>query len=82
MIIMERVHLETGDWAWIYAPGHKGDRTRHKVVHTFDLNGERMYVIEVDTHIDPIYEVRSGMQVSDAKKKPIGLFRGLVSGDR
>lgn len=72
---MLRVHLEVGDWAWIFGPGHKGKTSRHRVVHVFDLNGGRMYVIEIDTPMDPIYVVHDEFTVSDHKKKPIGMYR-------
>ncbi len=74
---MKRIVLEVGDKAWIYVRGHKGNLTKGRVVHKFCLNrsSEEMYVIEIDTPMDPIYEVRDGLTISDTKKGPIGMHR-------
>lgn len=74
---MKQIVLEVGDVAWIYMSGHKGDLTKGFIVHKFCLNrnsGEK-YVIEIDTPVDPVYEVRDGFTVSDTKKGPIGMYR-------
>lgn len=79
---MQNVKLNVGDDAWLYN-GRTNKKTlsaefsKGKVVHIFRLDGMLfdMYVIQIDTHIDPIYEVRDGCSVSDAPDKPIGLWR-------
>lgn len=38
------------------------------------------YLIEVDTGIDPIYEVRDGLTISDVKDRPLAWMRGVGLG--
>ena len=63
------------DTVWI----HIGERklTSGKVVHVFNLEegGRDFYVIEIETGIDNIYEVRDYEQISPDAKGPINLFR-------
>lgn len=69
------------DTVWI----HTNDRnlTKGRVVEIFDLshldkkNTTEFYVIEVDTPIEPVYEVRTFEQISSNEKGPINLFRDL-----
>lgn len=76
---MQCLEFELRDIAWIYIGNHDGRLTRGTVVHIFQLSwGPCQYVIEVDTHIDPILEVRDGFAMSDAEDKPIGLWRKNV----
>ena len=53
--------FEIGDDAWIWLSNHSGEMTKGKVVAFLDLPGWgfRNYVIEIDTHIDPLLEVRA-----------------------
>lgn len=63
--------------AWIYNGGTPNDLTKGKVVHIFTLDRgvkQTFYVIEIDTHIDPIYEVRTTSEMSPSKNKPIGMW--------
>lgn len=48
-----------------------------KVVAVLNLEGYSFehYVIEVDTHIDPVLEVRNGHTISDCAEGPLGLWR-------
>lgn len=50
-----------GDDAWIYVGDHQGDMSHGKVVAVLDLPGWgiRNYVVEIDTPMDPLLEVRS-----------------------
>lgn len=63
------------DTVWI----HIGERklTSGRVVHIFNLEegGRDFYVIEIETGIDNIYEVRDYEQISPDAKGPINLFR-------
>lgn len=49
--------------------------TEGEVVLKFQHGHQTLYVLEVDTGIDPTYEVREGLSMSDDPKKPIGLWR-------
>lgn len=78
------------DIVWI----HMGERklTRGRVVEIIDLEhleeghdpDYELYVIEVQTGIDPVYEVRDFGQISPDSKGPIALFRreGLEGANR
>jgi hypothetical protein len=50
-----------GDAAWIYLGNHDGELTEGKVIAVLDLPGfgMRNYVIQIDTEIDPLLEIRS-----------------------
>lgn len=65
------------DTVWI----HIGERklALGQVVHIFSLEGagRDLYVIEIQTGIDNIYEVRDYDQISPDAKGPINLFRKL-----
>ncbi len=53
---------KVGDDAWIYLGNHQGVMTKCKVIALLDnLPGWsfRQYVVEIDSHIDPILEIRS-----------------------
>lgn len=78
---MQNLEFKIGDTAWIYIGDHDGKLTDGRVVHIFQLDGWHAphYVIEIETGIDPIFEVRDGLSMSDAKDKPIGLWRKNVS---
>jgi hypothetical protein len=77
------VKLALGDTAYIYAPGHKGELTPAKVVHIFDYGttGDTThYVVEIETHIDPILYVRDVyLRLGQSIDKPIGLWRKRLS---
>lgn len=78
------------DTVWI----HMGERklTRGRVVEIIDLEhlneghdpNYELYVIEVHSGIDPVYEVRDFGQISPDAQGPIALFRrdGLVAANR
>lgn len=78
------------DTVWI----HMGERklTKGRVVEIIDLEhlnekydpDYELYVIEVETGIDPVYEVRDFGQISPDPHGPIALFRreGLVGANR
>ena len=55
-----KTEYQIGDNAWIYLPGHDGNRTLGVVVFILDLPGwsVRNYVIEIDTPMDPLLEIR------------------------
>lgn len=45
-----------------------------KVIHKFTHYDQILYVIEVDTHIEPVYYVRSWEEISETKKGPLNAF--------
>lgn len=64
MVYMVEIEFETfeiGDDAWIFLGHHEGNMTKGKVVAFLDLPGWgfRNYVIEIDTPIEPLLEVRA-----------------------
>jgi hypothetical protein len=64
--------IKLGKKVYIYLPHHKGDRTQGEVIHMFDVkSGLRLYVIEIQTSIDPLYEVRSQMEIWDTPSESI-----------
>ena len=66
---------------------HLGERSlvEGRVVEIIDLvhlkeghtEDNELYIIEIETSIDPIYEVRSWEQISPEAKGPINLFRKI-----
>ena len=69
------------DQVWI----HLGEKTlvKGRVVEVIDLEhlgeghgkDDELYIIEIPTHIEPVYEVRSFDQISPDATGPISLFR-------
>jgi hypothetical protein len=53
--------FKVGDEAWIWLAHHKGELTQGTVIAELDLPGYsfRHYVIEIDTHVDPVLEIRA-----------------------
>jgi hypothetical protein len=53
---------KVGDKVCIWLPGHTGERTQGTVVYVLNLPGwlNPQYVVEVQTEIDPLLEVRGG----------------------
>ena len=48
------------------------------IVHVFTLDyGPTKYVIERQTHIDPIYDVRDWYTISFTKKGPLNIWKGI-----
>ena len=64
------------DTAWIHIGGPDNPLHEGKIVHIFELPhwapGMKHYVVEIDTHIDPLLEVRSigSMWKRDYTKAP------------
>lgn len=78
---MQMVSLRVGDRCWFYGPYHTGDLSEGTIVHTFRLDGWSYdhYVVQVETHIDPVLHVRCPLTVSDAPDRPIGALRRRVA---
>lgn len=78
---------KVGDKAWIH--GVDEDTTKNRlcegtIVHEFSLPdhylGNKYYVIEIPTHIDPLLEVRNAWSMSPNADTPIGLFAAVREG--
>lgn len=73
---MYPVILNLGDTAYFHPHLEEVMKKRKgKVVHIFEMYGLDQYVIEIDTGIDPVLEVRSSLTVSDHPDQPIGMWR-------
>jgi len=66
--------LKLFPWPRMVPEHSKGGLFEGTVVHIFERFSTE-YVVEVDTHVEPILYVRDGFTLSDAPNKPIGLFR-------
>lgn len=70
-----------GDPVWIHGI-ESGKLTKGKVLQKLDLSEHGYtfdnYLIEIDTSVDPLLEVRCIMTMSEDEKGPIGLFRKLA----
>ena len=62
---MEPITYEIGEACHVWVDGHQGETMEGKVVAVLDLPGWSFpnYVIEIETHIDPVLEVRSGFMM-------------------
>jgi hypothetical protein len=71
-----------GDDVWIHLGVVPGKLSKGKVLEVLDLSehgyGFKHYVIEIETHIDPVLEIREPMTMSEDEKGPIGLFRSMA----
>lgn len=73
---MQYVKANIGDTVWFFMGDHQGIMmTDGIVVHTFTRYHTTQYVIEVETHIDPILFIRDGLTITDDENKPIGAMR-------
>lgn len=62
-----------GDIVWIHTGGE--DLTESEIVNIFTRYGMQHYVCEVQTHIDPIYEVRDWFTISETPSGPINFWK-------
>jgi hypothetical protein len=82
---MIRKSYNTGEIVWIYGIYVRNDvPVQGRVIHKFNLNYEgfdpniEYYVIAVDSHIEPLIEVRTWETISQDKHGPVGGFRSLT----
>ena len=69
------------DTVWIHLGEHS--LVEGKIEHMFTLShGQQLYVIEIPTHIDPVYEVREWETMSPDAIGPINMFRQLKTEHR
>jgi hypothetical protein len=64
-----------GDIAFIHMGGKGNPLRKSKVIHSFKHGYQTLYVMEIPTSIDSLYEVRSGEAMSDTPEGPIGMWR-------
>jgi len=75
-----RKQYNIGETVWIYGIYVRNDApTQGRIVHKFNLNDSNVehYVIAVDSHIEPLIEVRTWETISQDKQGPVGGLRGL-----
>jgi hypothetical protein len=65
-----------GDTAYCYCSDRQGELSEGKIVAVLNLERYNFphYVIEIETHIDPILVVRDALTMADTKKGPIGFY--------
>jgi len=75
--------FKVGDTAWIHLgnPDVENARGLHeaKIIHMFEHQGQSLYVLEVDTPMDPYHECREFGTMSDSPDEPIMFYRGFAS---
>jgi len=69
------INREVGDPAWFY--DGSSEMLEGTVIAKVNHNNQIIYVIEVDTPIDPVYYARTSLAVSDAKDKPVGFIQWI-----
>lgn len=67
---------KVGDTTYIYLLDHRGKLTEGKIVYVLNLDHYSYphYVIEIETGIDPILEVRDALTMADNKNGRIGFW--------
>ena len=72
---------QKGDTVWLYVNGHQGEKSQGKILEVLHLNehgyGWPHYLIEVQTSIDPLLEVRDVFTLAPTKDEPIGFWSNL-----
>ena len=74
---MQLLEFKVGDTAWCHLGGADNSLVEGKVVHIFTLPDTPfpLYVLEMETSMDPMWYVREGHTLSDDPFKPIGMWR-------
>ena len=73
------LEFKEGDPCWIHIGGKENPLVKGEVVKKIKIKDYPFdyYVIELDTGIDSVFEVREGSTMSDSPYKPIGFWRNL-----
>ena len=66
---------EINDIVYVHMGGPDNRLQRGTIVHIFEQYGHILYVIEIDTGIDPIYEVRNWSVISETSIGPVNFLR-------
>jgi hypothetical protein len=81
---MIRKSYNIGEVVWIYGIYIRNDNpVQGKIIHKFNLNytgfdpAVEHYVIAVDSHIEPLIEIRTWETISQDEYGPVGGLRGL-----
>lgn len=81
-----RQRYNIGETVWIYGIYVRNDTpVQGQIIHRFNLNFEGFdssvehYVIAVDSHIEPLIEVRTWETISQDSQGPVGGLRGLCN---
>lgn len=71
--------FKLGDTVWIHNGGD--EMSDAKIIHIFDHpeHGHKLYVLQIETPMDPYWDCREFGTMSDAPNKPIMFYRGFAS---
>ena len=79
---------DLGDTVWIYGVSRDANKpTKGRIVRIIGLEDwgypdeQDFYVIEVQTSIEPIFEVRTWETISQDERGPVGAFREAVTAE-
>jgi hypothetical protein len=79
---------DLGDTVWIYGVSRDQNKpTKGRIVRIIGLEDwgypveQDFYVIEIQTSIEPIFEVRTWETISQDEKGPVGAFRQAVTAE-
>lgn len=79
---------DLGDIVWIYGVSRDANKpTKGRIVRIIGLEDwgypvdQDYYVIEVQTSIEPIFEVRTWETISQDEKGPVGAFRQAITAE-
>jgi len=83
---MVKTRYDIGDTVWIYGISVSNEKpSQGQIIHRFNINFDGFdpstvhYVIAVDSHIEPLIEVRTWETISQDAEGPVGGFRSLTS---
>lgn len=71
-----------GDTCYVFLPGHRGTKSKGKILEVLDLSEHGYinfphYLVEIETHIEPLLEVYNEYQMAETMDGPIG-FMSMV----
>jgi len=82
---MVKTQYDIGDTVWIYGISVSNEKpSEGQIIHRFNINFDGFdpstvhYVIAVDSHIEPLIEVRTWETISQDAEGPVGGFRSLT----
>jgi hypothetical protein len=75
----------SGDTVYIYIGDHRGHTSKGVILEVLDLHTHGysfpQYLIEVESSIENLLEVRDAFTMSEEEDGPVGLWAGLKKGD-
>lgn len=69
---------DLGEIVYIYIGGVNNVLHPSKIIHKFKHNDNLLYVLEVETYIEPIYEVRDWQTISETLEGPINFVINMM----